>query len=595
MNSEIKICQNCKQKFTIEPEDFDFYKKIDVPPPTFCPQCRMMRRFTWRNERIFHKNKCAKTGKPIISGFAPDSGYVVYNRDLWWSDEWDAMEYGVTYDFSRPFFIQFNELMHRTPMPAVFNARTVNCDYSNYTGEYKNGYLVSASWEGENIAYSARCNKSKDCMDMFAVVGCELSYEDVFAIKCYRTHYSQNVENCNDSMFLFECKGCQNCIGCVNLRNKSYYIFNQPYSREEYLSKVKELKLNTSEGIKAMAQKFGKLKFQALRKYANIINSQEVTGDSIVDSFNCKECFDIAGDLKDCKFVQNALVLKDSYDGYGVGAPAELLYEMFDSGIQGSRQCFGGTIYGGTNIFYSYNCHGCNNLFGCVGLRNKEYCIFNKQYDKDSFRELRGKIIAHMDEMPYISKKANGQEQIVYKYGEFFPTELSPFGYNETVAQEQFPLTIEKAKESGYLWRETPSRNYKITKNPDQLPEIGDADNSVLDEIIGCPHGGECNEGCTTAFRMTQEELNFHKKLDLPLPVMCPNCRHYARLKQRNPLKLWHRQCQCAGQKSENGIYSNISSHQHGISHCLNEFETPFAPERPEIVYCEQCYNTEVA
>ncbi len=32
---EVKTCQNCKQNFTIESEDFVFYEKIDVPPPTF--------------------------------------------------------------------------------------------------------------------------------------------------------------------------------------------------------------------------------------------------------------------------------------------------------------------------------------------------------------------------------------------------------------------------------------------------------------------------------------------------------------------------------------------------------------------------------
>lgn len=36
---ETKTCQNCKTRFTIEPEDFVFYEKIGVPAPTFCPEC----------------------------------------------------------------------------------------------------------------------------------------------------------------------------------------------------------------------------------------------------------------------------------------------------------------------------------------------------------------------------------------------------------------------------------------------------------------------------------------------------------------------------------------------------------------------------
>jgi hypothetical protein len=29
-----------------------------------------------------------------------------------------------------------------------------------------------------------------------------------------------------------------NCVGCVNLRNKQYHIFNKPYSKEEYAKKL---------------------------------------------------------------------------------------------------------------------------------------------------------------------------------------------------------------------------------------------------------------------------------------------------------------------------------------------------------------------
>src|SRR3989344_6028633 len=154
MTQETRQCKNCKSSFTIEPDDFGFYEKIAVPAPKFCPECRMQRRFSWRNERTLHRAICAATQKPIISGFAPDAKYVVYERDYWWSDAWDPLSFGQEYDFSKPFFQQFDELMHRVPQPAVFNSRTANCDYTQFTGEYKDGYLVSASWEGENVAYA---------------------------------------------------------------------------------------------------------------------------------------------------------------------------------------------------------------------------------------------------------------------------------------------------------------------------------------------------------------------------------------------------------------------------------------------------------
>ena len=65
--SQNVVCQNCKASFAIEPEDFNFYEKIKVPPPSFCPECRLVRRITWRNERSLYKRLCAKTGKEIIA------------------------------------------------------------------------------------------------------------------------------------------------------------------------------------------------------------------------------------------------------------------------------------------------------------------------------------------------------------------------------------------------------------------------------------------------------------------------------------------------------------------------------------------------
>lgn len=69
MQAQIKTCQNCKKDFTIEPDDFSFYEKIKVPLPTFCQECRMIRRMNWRNERSLFKRKCDKTGKDIITMF----------------------------------------------------------------------------------------------------------------------------------------------------------------------------------------------------------------------------------------------------------------------------------------------------------------------------------------------------------------------------------------------------------------------------------------------------------------------------------------------------------------------------------------------
>ena len=201
--------------------------------------------------------------------------------------------------------------------------------------------------------------------------------------------------------------------------------------------------------------------------------------------------------------------------------------------------------------------------------------------------------------MPYID--AGGR---VYSYGEFFPPDMSPWGYNETQAQEYFPLERDDIEKQGFRWREFEKRIYSVTKKASELPDrIEDAGDKLLEEVIQCAHEEKndhpwgCGSSCPTAFRLTREELQFYRQMHLPLPRMCFNCRHFERIAWRNKPHLWHRSCHCAGEKSANGVYANTSihpSHAKGEP-CPNEFETSYAPERPEIVYCETCYQSEVA
>ncbi len=592
---ESKICQNCKQEFVIEPDDFDFYEKIQVPPPTFCPDCRAVRRMAWRNERTLYKRACEKTGKQVITCFAPDSGIHVYDRDVWWSDDWDPLSFGTEYDFQKPFFSQFRELLGKIPMPSVFNSRCVRSDYGNHDGELKDSYLVFATWGGENLLYSSKIMGVKDSSDLLVVNNSELCYEAIGSSKLYRVAYAENCENCSDSYFLYECRGCNNCFGCSNLRNKSYYIFNEPYSRDEYLKQLKAFNLGSAAEMEKFKAKFETIKKNALRKYANIVNSQNATGDNLTNVSNCRNSFDFSNDVRDCRYCINGGVkMYDGYDGYGIGANAELLYESVDTGADGNKFYFDIFVWTGNDVHYSYACHGCQNCFGCIGLRKKEYCILNKQYTKEEYKELLSRVMSQMKEVPYIDKKGTA-----YRYGEFFPSELSPFAYNETIAQEYFPLSRAEAETAGYAWKEEETKNYSITKKPEELPDaIQDVDDSIVHEVVGCAHvsSGGCNEKCSFAFKIIPEELRFYKKMNLPLPRLCSNCRHFGRMERRNPIKLWHRRCMCLSPESlvKEGGYRNNSQHFHKEERCPNEFETPYAPDRKETIYCEQCYQSEV-
>jgi hypothetical protein len=587
MNAEIKECQNCKHEFTIEPDDFSFYERMQVPPPTWCPECRRQRRFVWRNERSLYKRKSDLSGKDIICLYSPDKPFKVYEQKEWWGDDWDAMSYGRAYNFSKPFFEQFRELQREVPRISISNQKCVNSDYTNQSYSNKNCYLCFSIADSEDCIYSANINESKQLLDDLYVSKSELLYECVDADQCYNSSFLVNSDNCLNSAFLFDCKSCQNCTGCVGLRNKQYVFWGEQLSKEEYEKKIKDLHLDTYDGREMAKAKFADLILKFPRKSQRFKKCVNSTGDLLTNCKNVKWGFS-AYDLEDCRYITRIYTCKDTHDSYGLGE-AELIYETIGNQTVYNVK-FANITSDSRNCTYSDLCFNSENCFGCIGLKKKQYCILNKQYSKEEYEALIPKIIQQMNDMPYTDGKGR-----VYKYGEFFPIELSPFAYNETIAQENFPLTKEEIQARKYIWKDPEKRDYKVTMKSSDLPgSIAETDDSILNQVIECAHNEQCSEQCTQAFRITPEELSFYRRMNLPLPRLCPNCRHYQRLAERNPLELWHRKCQCAGTKSENGVYANTASHTHGENHCPNEFETSYPEGGKEIVYCEDCYNAEV-
>ena len=580
--SKNKICQNCKKDFIIEPDDFGFYEKIKVPAPTFCPECRLQRRLGWRNEKGLHSRECGKCGKKMITIYHENSKKIVFCDKCWWGDDWNAEDYAMDVDFSKPFLMQLFKLFQKVPAHNLFAIvpTMINSPYCNMSNDMRNCYLLHDGTFDENVSYGSGVFYTKDSLDVTMVRKCELCYELVTCINCYKTLFSQNCEDCVEVYFSYGLRGCNNCFGCVNLHKKSYCIFNEQYSKEEYEQKLESFGIDSHKNalaIKEMARKFWK-KFP--KKYYFGVQNTNVSGDYLEHSKNAKVCFGCANleDSKFCSFVSNGPV-KTTYDFTHYGDNIEMIYEGMQcgNGVY-NLKCSWGVWNNSKNINYCIRVIGTSDAFGCVGLKNKQYCILNKQYTKEEYEKLIQKIIKHMNDMPYVDKKDRK-----YFYGDFFPLELCPFGYNETTAQEYFHLNKEEALANGYNWREPKERDYQITKNSEELPDrVDQISDSILGEVIGCEHKGKCEEDCMTAFRILPEDLKFYKRMNLPLPRLCSNCRRYQRVKQRNPLKLWHRQCMCN------------KNHPHHQDRCEVEFETSYSPDRPEIIYCEKCYQQEV-
>ncbi len=523
---------------------------MDVLPPTHCPECRQRRRLNWRGERKMYNRKCDLCGKQIISIFAPDKPYQVYCRECWWSDAWDPRKFGQEFDFSRPFFDQFEELLKKTPLLFSWNIEGVNSEYNNNVSYLKNCYLMSSSNYSEDCYYGYFINDSKNCVDCASVKKSELCYECVECVGCYNLKLSQNCINCTDSWFLQNCISCKDCFGSINLRHKQYCFLNKQLSKEEYEQKMAQFKSGNVEEVRKIERFVRENHLKHPYKFMVGDQNENVSGNTVYQAKNAIECFDCI-QVEDCKYCYQMQESKNCMDVMTWGRPAELLYECMGTGSNAYMNKFTAISQGSTYNTYCFMSMFSNNLFGCVSLNHGEYCILNKQYTKDEYEVLVPKIIAHM--------KKTGE------FGEFFPMALSPVAYNESLANDWLPLTKEDAVKLGANWREDDMVNrYEgpVVKIPAAIEDVSD---EITKQILEC-------ELCHKNYKIIQQELKFYREQKLPAPVTCPDCRHRRRIRLKNPRHLWDRQC----------------------AKCKSSIQTTFTPDRPEIVYCETCYNNAV-
>jgi hypothetical protein len=556
------ICQKCKSNFAIEPDDFGFYAKMRVPAPDICPDCRQEQRILFRNFKTLYKVESAKSGKSIISMYSPETPYILYDHDEWWSDAWDAKSYGRDFDFDRPFFDQLFDLWKAVPHYALNNIASENCEYSNMVWRSKNCYLIFGCIEDENCDYGHLLWNSRDCVDCLYLFKSELCYESIDCINCNKLLYSQDCENCSDSIGLFNCRGCTNCIGCAGLQQKSYYIFNGQVTKEQYAKFLTEHPLTDSSSIKKILEEMEKIKSKIPHRFYFGTRNNNVSGNHIINSKNIHYSFDIKGG-ENSKFGFTVRTFNDSYD-ISFNPDIEESYQAMACG-NGNNLLVCHLCTNCSYASYSEHCHNSHNIFGCQGLKSAEYCILNKQYPKDEYEKLRARIIEHM--------KKTGE------WGKWFPSWMSTFTYNESIVNEYTPRTKNEALALGYKWKdELPITLGQETITYDKLPKDPATYNcnELLKYILKC-------EECGRNYHLIDREIAHYKKLKLPIPKYCFNCRHKRRMDLRLPRRLWRRKCSC-----------DKESHFHGKENCIVEFETSYAPDRPEIVYCEKCYQQEI-
>ncbi|OGC82660.1 MAG: hypothetical protein A2V81_03460 [Candidatus Abawacabacteria bacterium RBG_16_42_10] len=506
--SQHRVCQISGNTFVISDEEEKYCTVHDIPLPTISPEERLRSVTAFDNAINLYHGECAFTKEKILTSIPPERHHV-YSAEIFASDKWDALTFGRAYDFSRPFFEQFAELLKLVPLPSrlVIVSTLENSNYVNGVTAAKNCYLLFNGTNCEDCLFCRVLNQCKNVLDSFSTQNSELCYGCINVNQGYQLFWAENCSNCNDSYFLFNCQNLKHCYGCENLKGKEYYFENQECTPEEYQEKLKAKNLGSYEAWKQEYLSYLERKKSTTRKYYQGKNNEDVTGNYINNSHHGREGFFIL-DSQDVFSSVRIVKGKDIFSSAFAVNNAEQIYTCHatTNNSFNMRWCIACPNNTRDMEYCIYTGYGSKNCFGCVGLRQKEYCILNKQYSKEEYFNLVSRIRKHMRETG--------------EYGQPFPGYMSPNYYNESYAMEFLPLTKEDAIKRGFPWRdEVPQEAIdKESASPNIPDHIDQFTDNMLNNVFVCAQTGK-------KYRLVKAELDFYRQFQIPIPRIAPLVR----------------------------------------------------------------------
>lgn len=495
-------CVLTGDSFEISEAEVDYCRRFSLPLPVLSPRERLRELAVWRNRVHLFKSTCAITNKQILSMVPPEVGFSVCDISVWNSDDWDPLEFGRDYDFSRPFFDQWIELARSVPMPnlQVVTSSMENSDYTNGITGAKNCYLLFGAIDNEDCLYSVALNRCRSTVDSIHCNDCELCYDCLDVHGSYQLRFSEHCTGCSNSYFLSQCVSCKNCFGCVNLAQAEYCFFNQQLSKADYENRIKELNLSSAVQLEEQQQQFTTFKQGFPVKSYFGSRNEGSRGNFLNSTKNCCDSFFVteSEDLYHCLRLYNA---KQSFFQLGYGIGTELIYNCSTIGGNSYNLHFCDSCWSGCrDLEYCCYCsEGVANCFGSIGLKRKSYCVLNKQYSKEDYEALVLKIREHM--------LSTGE------YGRYFPPRLSPYSYNCSEVMDYFPLDRPGAEALGYRWRNDDLQSEAdVVVVPDTASELGE---DACSKAYRCSLTGK-------PYRLIKQEVDFYRTNDIPPPKIAP-------------------------------------------------------------------------
>lgn len=440
-----------------------------------------------------HKRKCDRSGKPIVSIFRPDCAYPVWERDEWIEHADPPFR---DFDFSRPFFEQAWELFQKCPIPHIFQSNNQNCEYTDDWYYSKNCYLCHSGQNNEDCRYCYGCDSIKDLFYSVFTFNSELGMDLVNSTHCFKSIFLVNCKNVSDSAFLYDCRDCDNCMFCFNLRNKQYCFGNQQLSKEEYQQKKKEWNLSSYQNYQRAKDFFAEMmKTQAWHRALQVDKCENSSGNFIHHSKDCENCYMLSYHENCANVCFSGPHAKMALDSLGT-VGSELSF-MCSLPVYSYMSRFSFSLSHCRFVDYSAYLQNCHYCFGCCGLVNQRYCIFNKQYSENEYFELRDRIVGYMEE-----------------WGRFFPGYFAPNPYEESYSGYYYPLDDAQQHEfrsAGPLEKEN-VKTAEISEIPDSLSELDSQKEKWLSQQVFWDLDSQ------RPFQIQAKDIEFARKMNGPIP-----------------------------------------------------------------------------
>jgi len=522
--------------------------------PDSCREERLRRKLAFHNERRFFWRKSSLSGKRIYSVFGPDAGFPVYSSDEWLDSTWDPLSFGVEYNSRQPFFEQLYDLFNRVPRPEAWAVDLRGATACQNCFDVSKSFCLADSAAVVRSFYSTALLRSSDCGDCLFVSDSERCYECIDCRSCRDLKFSRHSERCVNSAFLLSCFDCEDCMFCANLQGKRYCFFNLQLTADSYAAKLKDWHFEHRPGLEAARDAFATfLREQPTPQYiASPGSDASIHGNylrSCRDSHEAFECEDCDGICLGTRLSQG----KDLLDAYACVGPISHSAQIVSCGL--NARSLVNCVYCSFDVDdlrYCAYCTESRHLFGCIGLRGKEYCILNRQFTAQGYAE----ALSHIEGL--LRKKR--------VWGKFFPGVMSDFPYNQSSADEGMALNKYQCEMLGYRWSDSEdgfkpsqllgaeleaSAAERFSDLPPSLQEFRDEDIHgalYLCEMTGRP------------YQIHPLELTFYRELGVAPPARCYEQRHRERLLLLQPRRWFSRKCSATGEQMSS-VFSSDTKH----------------------------------